>query len=425
MISRMITKSIDDIKSIAETIIIKGMRQVGKSTFVHDLLENYITLDDLNNYSLAKQNPHSFISAIKTPCVIDEVQKVPELASEIKQQIDNTRLIKKHTQTELKYILTGSSMGINADEFSNALVGRSYSFMMHPLSEHELLCDKHNKALPTFIDFISSVEKYRYTKINKHVESFDLNRILIGGFPHIQNFSQSEIQLYFSSYLDQILNRDLSDDVGFKDKLLALSILRQCAANSSQLHVANQAAADLNVTYTTYKNYFQKLSDMFLLTQLDVHSTNINTSIRKSKKIHVSDVGLISYLLGLNNTQQLEDSIYFGHIFETFVIQEIIRQNSYTKKYQLKYFRDRNNKEVDLVIELPDSSIVAIEVKSTKNATRDDSNNIKYLKQVYKKKVRAGFVICRQENASMLDEDIFAIPVSSIINTKLLFEALT
>ncbi|SNZ06211.1 AAA domain-containing protein [Persephonella hydrogeniphila] len=134
---RLIKNLIKEALGEFPAVFIAGARQTGKFTLAMELSNNYITFDDINAYLSAKNDPVGFINNLKTPVVLDEIQKLPQLMDTIKKKIDENR---KPNQ----FILTGS---INILRFSNvkeSLAGRLAIFELYPLSIYEIINKKGN-----------------------------------------------------------------------------------------------------------------------------------------------------------------------------------------------------------------------------------------------------------------------------------------
>ncbi|GLI52442.1 ATP-binding protein [Thermodesulfovibrio yellowstonii] len=386
-------------------VFLTGARQVGKSTLALSMFENYITLDDTTVYSSALADPPLFISNLRKPVVIDEIQKLPELLSSIKLDIDKNRV-------NGSYLLTGSANILALKGISESLAGRMAIVELFPLSCKEI-AGKHDDIVeilfnPDFKDFtLPSIET-----------DLVIEQIIKGGYPEIQKIDTVMGRyLWFSSYIRTYIERDIRDlgDLRNLDKFIKMFNL--LGPRSANLLNKSELARDAQLEIKTLENYLNLLKTVYQTHVLSPYSRNISKRIVKAQKIFFTDSGILSHLLGVSTKEAFMESPYKGLIFETFVFSEILKAVKYSDKpTELYFYRTFDRHEIDFIIE-QGRSIVAIKVKFSKTVTWDDFKYIASLDKAVEN-LKAGYVIYMGDRILPFGEKFFALPVSIFFDLK-------
>lgn len=399
MIKREIEKKFKETANSRKVTLITGARQVGKSTFVKSIKEDnrtYITLDDLNLRALAQNDPKLFLMNYEGPIIIDEVQYAPNLFSYIKMDVDESS--KKN-----KYWLTGSQKFELMKNVSESLAGRVSILEMSSLSYAEKKGFKSKIFDPTNI-------KCNFTVTPKEI----FNSIFEGGMPEYVN-DNIERNQFFNDYILTYLERDVRLLSNIGDLTRFRKFLIAVAARNGEVLNYNSICEDADIDTKTAKNWISILEASDIIYLLKPYFSSELKRSTKSPKIVFLDTGLCSYLCGWNNTETLMSSSTSGHYLETFIISELIknkRNNLSNINYNIYFYRDRDGKEIDLIIEL-DNVIYPFEIKKTANPEKSMLNNFKVLDNT-NLKVGNGGLLCFYPEIIPLDEKNKSYPISVI-----------
>jgi len=398
MIKREIEKKFKELSKTRKVILITGARQVGKSTFVKSIKEDdrtYITLDDLNLRSLANSDPKLFLMNYQGPLIIDEIQYAPNLFPYIKMEVDNSN-------EKGKYWLTGSQKFELMKNVSETLAGRVAILEMSSLSYAEKKGFKSKVFDPTNI-------KSNFTVTPEEI--FD--SIFKGGMPEYINDNLERNQ-FFNDYILTYLERDVRALSNIGDLTRFRKFLIAVAARNGEVLNYNSICEDADIDAKTAKNWISILEASDIIYLLKPYFSSELKRSTKSPKIVFLDTGLCSYLCGWNSAQNLINSSTSGHYLETFIISELIKnkRNNPSLNYNIYYYRDRDGKEIDLIIEM-DNIIYPFEIKKTANPEKSMINNFNILKNT-NLNVGNGGLLCFYPEIIPLDENNKSYPLSVI-----------
>ncbi len=399
MFKREIEEKFLNLAQNRKVVLITGARQVGKSTFVKSIKEKertYITLDDLNLRELAQKDPKLFLMNYQGPLIIDEVQYAPNLFPYIKMDVDNSDKCGK-------YWLTGSQKFLLMKNVSESLAGRVSILELSSLSYAEKKGFKSKLFNPTQIT-------NRFNISPKEI----FEEIFKGGFPEYIAKSLDREQ-YFNDLVTTYLERDVCSFAQIRDLMRFKRFLIAVAARNGEVLNYNSLAEDADIDAKTAKNWLSILVASDIIYLLEPYFSAKLKRVIKSPKIIFLDTGLCAYLAGWNSSENIMNSSVSGHFLETFVISELIknkRNNQNNLNYDIYYYRDRDKKEIDLII-LLDNVIYPFEIKKTANPNKAMISNFSILngKNI---KVGPGGLLCFYENIIPLDESNKAYPISVI-----------
>ncbi len=401
MYKRFLHDSIQEAMGYFPAILITGARQSGKSTLSMSLCENYITLDDIMMLTLAKNDPVMFVSRLKTPIIIDEIQKAPELLSAIKMAIDSDR---KAGQ----FILTGSANVLDFKNVGDTLAGRIALFELSPLSAVEV---EGSSQL-----FVETLFKDDFKIDAAHIIDDETlyNRMLSGMYPDMLKVAQPRMKyIWLSSYISTYIERDIRDIENIRNTDKFARLIHIIATRSgSMLNKADLSNAS-DIDTKTLDNHLTLLEMVYQIKRVRPYYANIGKRFVKSEKLFFTDTGILNFLLGIQTVDTMLASSYIGSIFETFVYNELYKQVSYLLDgTQIYYYRTLDKKEIDFVIER-DGKVVAIEVKFAKHVSKDDCRHIIDL-QRSSSNFHIGIVIYMGSHVLPLGENIWAVPFGHI-----------
>ena len=399
-----------ELLDVFPAVELTGARQVGKSTLATMVVEVFgkgavtFTLDDPEVLNIAKVDPRGFLAQGKDRImVIDEFQRAPELVLPLKASIDADR-------TPGRFIVTGSSRILSAGS-ADSLAGRVIGCSLRGFSQGELMGIKE--------DFITRL----LVGIDVLAESCDLDRgdyvdlIARGSMPEVQSLSSRMRNVWFDSYLDRISSKDLQDTQRLSDPSRVITLLRELAAVQGAEVVVGKLANLANIPATTASQYITLLRSVFLIDVIPPWTPNLlKREVGKSKMI-ISDCALGLYLTR-TRPETLKDLIQgqaFGGFLEAFVTGELLRQQTWSETdWRLFHYRSPDNREVDLIIELEDSRIIAVEVKAASTVSRQDTKHLEWLREKYGEQFVAGIVFNTDQTARLLGQRLYSLPVASL-----------
>lgn len=401
-ISRNLEKIVLEVTKEYAVLLVTGPRQVGKTTMLQKLMENtdrgYVSLDDLNERNLAKTDPELFLQLHKPPILIDEVQYAPELFTYIKIHVD-----KNHNPGD--FWLTGSQVFKLMRGVQESLAGRVAVLSLTSLSQAEI-CD--NQMEPFTIDLEELAVRSKQRKQADTREIF--GRIFRGSMPAIVSGQNSNSQIFYSSYLTTYIERDVRELSDAIDSLKFLHFITAVAARCGQMLNIADIARDADINQKQAKDWLGILETLGIIFYLHPYSNNLLKRMIKTPKLYFYDTGLVCYLTKWSSAETLESGAMNGAILENYVVAEIMKTylNSGKESF-LYYYRDKDAKEIDIVLE-HDGVLNPIEIKKSSNP---GSELIRVFDLLDKSSIprSKGAVICMKPELSAFDRDNYIVPV--------------
>ena len=414
-INRALEKQIIKASSEFACITIYGARQTGKSTMVRYLFSdtfNYVTLDDLSIRDYALRDPKGFLDFYKSPLVIDEIQKAPSILSYIKIIIDNYKeqCLIENKPVKLLYILTGSNQFELQEAISESLAGRTAIFNMTSLSFSEKYKYLEQSYFDPHINVLLKKEKYAHKFLSRK-EIFE--DIFNGGMPEfvLNNINRDR---YYNSYVTTYIEKDVKKVISASKETVFLNFMEYIALRTANQIDYADISRSVGIDSRTVKEWISILETSGIIKLLQPYMSNISDRIIKKPKIYFLDTGLCSYLARIPTAEILEKSAFAGAFYETYVVSEIIKSyynSSKDYKREIYYYRDKDQKEVDLIIETFEG-IYPIEIKKGINRV-SPKKSFRFL-QKYNKKILNGLIIDSCEKIKPLNNEIYYCPISMI-----------
>ncbi len=404
---RSIEKLIENISETFPVLLVTGPRQVGKTTLLEDLKEenrSYVTLDDLDERALAKTDPALFLQRHKPPVIIDEVQYAPELFSAIKIVVD------KEKKNGL-FWLTGSQKFELMKGISETLAGRVGICELLGLSQCEIerRTDDFHPFLPSEA-FISKI--FLSKKKGKDLQQV-YEDIWRGAFPKIISDHKVSRDIFYSSYVQTYVQRDVRDLSKIGDLTTFQRFLKVAAARTGQLINYADMARDVDVDQKTIKSWISILETSGLIYLLQPYHSNLTNRLIKTPKLYFLDTGLCCYLTGWSTAASLEAGSMCGAILETYLFAEILKTYLYSGiKPNLYFYRDKDLKKIDLLIEF-DQYLYPIEFKKTATPSLNAAKNFHVLEKL-QMNIGHSIVFCFKERPLSLSDTVTALPINFI-----------
>jgi predicted AAA+ superfamily ATPase len=329
---------------------------------------------------------------------IDEVQYAPELFSFIKIYID-----KNHTPGD--FWLTGSQLFKLMDGVQESLAGRVALLHLSPISQQEL----YGGSPTAFkLDFSVLLEKQKQVKLVTTPDMFE--RIFNGGMPALVSGQYEERGIFYSGYIGTYLERDVKGLSGAIDSMKFLSFITATAARAAQMVNYKGIADDCDIDQTTAKSWLRILETLGIIFYLHPYSNNVLKRTVKAPKLYFYDTGLVCYLTKWSSAETAMNGAMNGALLENYTVSEILKsyQNA-GKEAFLYYYRDRDTKEIDLLME-GDGQLCPIEIKKT---TAPERRLLNVFNVIEKSSLTrgTGAVLCMAEKLSAFDEDNLIVPI--------------
>ncbi len=400
-IPRYIENTLNRLIKSFKVVYLGGPRQVGKTTLLLHLAKKrhvtYVSLDDIQLRELAQRDPELFISQYSLPLFIDEVQYAPQLFPVIKTIVDKS-------EKTGQFWLTGSQRFSLIKNIQETLSGRVGILDLLGFSLGEIKRWKMKKEA-----------FYPERTFNNHTFTLqDLwKTIFRGSFPVLWQKKDTLLNLFFSSYIQTYLDRDLQNIFGVSKIGQFHTFLRLCAARTGQILNYSELARDAGISVQTAREWISILEQAYLVYLLQPHYNNFSKRIIKSPKLYFLDTGLAAYLTRWFSPETLSNGAMNGAFFETWVVSEIVKSYIFRgQEAPLYYFRDKEGHEIDLLIERS-QKIYPIEIKHSLRITNFDLKNIEYFK---KRQKNAGLaaIITPSSKEYFIAKSIKIIPAYSL-----------
>lgn len=399
-IKRALEKIVKEVSNTYPVLLVTGPRQIGKTTLlehVADAERKYVSLDDPVARSLAIEEPLLFLQRYEPPVIIDEIQYAPELLPYIKMHVDRNKKMGD-------FWLTGSQMFQMMKGVSESLAGRVGIIPMQGLSLSEINRipnETYTTEVSRLISRLSVAKKMTLKEIYDVIHK--------GSMPALYATEQS-IERFYASYVDTYVHRDIRDLTQVADEMQFQKFLTACAARTSQMVNYSELAKDVGISSPTAKSWLSLLVTSGIIVLVEPYFNNALKRIVKAPNMYFMDTGLCAYLTRWTTSESLEISAMSGAFFETFVVSEIIK--SYLnagRRPPIFYYRDSDQKEIDLIIE-ENGKLQPIEIKKSSNPKKNAGRHFSVLDKTGKAKTK-GSVICMTDDLIPISEESWAVPV--------------
>jgi predicted AAA+ superfamily ATPase len=403
--------------ALADTpaVMLVGARQVGKSTLMRGVASTVgarsaFSLNDAATRAAARRDPTGFIRSAETPCVIDEAQRAPDILLAIQDVVDERR--QAGGDDAGMFLLTGSASIWDTLEAPESLAGRIGRIAMWPFSQGELRGTRES-----LIDALFAGEPPRLTGEPTGRASIAAAAIT-GGYPLVQRRTAQRRAGWFDAHLAAILERDVRDLMDIRSPEDLDQLLRFAATRAGNLLNLDGMLGDLGINKSTGRRYYALLKRVFLIEELPAWGRNLGRAARKSPKLLFSDTGLLAHLASFDSERFQRDPYTRpgpGNIFENFIATEILKQASWSDPaVRVFHWRDHHDREIDIMLERRDGSVVAIESKLDATVREDDLRHLIDMRDKLGADFQAGAIIYTGPNTLPFGDRLWALPATAL-----------
>lgn len=386
-------------------VAITGPRQSGKTTLARRFARqgrSYVTLDDPATLAAAKSDPVAFIRDLDR-AVIDEVQRAPDVLLAIKRSVDEDK-------RPGRFLLTGSADFSTIATVRESLAGRIETIPLLPLSRSELLRRKQTQ-------FIDSVFRGAVPQPAEIVRPDGLIQMVAnGGYPEaLARKTERRRQDWHRAYIESIVERDVPEIASLARPNQIPRLLQFAAQFAGNLLNLSEIGRSVGLDHKTTDSYLRVLEQLFLMHRLQPWSTNELSRIVKTPKLHFVDSGLLTAQRGYTVARLRSERELLGPLLEGFIFSELLKLSSISEaRVSLFHFRDRDQNEVDFVLENAEGQIVGVEVKAAATVTRRDFSGLDRLASIAGKRFVQGIVLYDGERPLSFADNLRATPLASV-----------
>jgi len=402
-------------EALADTpvVLLSGPRQAGKTTLVRQLAgstRRYLTLDDELTRLAAQEDPVGLIRSIDS-AVIDEVQRAPNLLLAIKKSVDEDRRAGR-------FLLTGSANLMSLPRIADSLAGRMETLVLLPLAQCEIAVNSACSFAWLDALFADDILLANQPAVGEAL----VDKVLRGGYPEaLSRADNRRRKTWAKQYIDSLIQRDIKD-IASIDKLDQVPrLMRALAQTAGQLCNYSQLGGQVGIDHKTASKYIAIFEQMYLMQRLPAWSGNRLSRLIKTPKLQFIDSGLLSALVDF--TDPIRQRNVFGQLLESYVFSELRKQMTWSEgDYELFYYRDKDQYEVDFVVENASGDIIGIEVKAAASVSVSDLAGLKRLASATAQKFKAGIVLYDGTETlplgSINNRPLWAMPIATLTSSR-------
>jgi predicted AAA+ superfamily ATPase len=369
LIDRTLALSISDVFHALPVVTLTGPRQSGKTTLCRELFPDlpYVSLEDADILAEVQADPKAFFNRHPKGVIIDEAHHFPNVFSYIQVIVDEDRF---QGTDQHHYIVTGSSNFSMMERITQSMAGRTAVYSLLPLSTAEIM--------------------------SRQPEASTSKMLLYGGFPAVWMADNETLRhQLLSNYYTTYIERDVRALINVKDLQAFQTFIRLCASRIGQEFNASAVSNEVGVSVPTIKHWLSILEASYVVYLLHPYYTNIGKRLTKTPKLYFYDTGIAAFLLGISTEQQMDLHPLRGPLFENMIINDMIKLNLNrgNNMQQLFFYRDKSQREVDVLRILPPNLVEAYEIKSAQTWNSDFFANLNYLRPLLKERMLKTMVV--------------------------------
>lgn len=394
--------------SDTRVVVVNGARQVGKSTLASLIAARadnarQLYLDDPAILAAAEEDPVAFVQHDGL-LMIDEIQRTPQLLLPIKHEVD------RHPRPG-RFLLTASARLLGLRDLPDAPPGRTETIELWPLSQGEI-----DSAPDGFVDHVFTHGADVAMNPSPLRKSDYVDRALRGGYPEaVRRDPGRRRNRFFDSYITDLVTRDVRQISDIERPAEMRRLLSVIGARMGGLAVIQSIAGDVGLPRVTLSRYLDLLELIFVIKRIPAWSSNLTTRAISTPKLIVTDSGLGGRLIGMSPERARDITAPIGPLLENFAIGEVARQLTWAdESVQLFHYRNRDQVEVDMVLEHASGEVIGLEVKAAETVRGDDFRGLRHLADRLGARFRAGFVLYTGEQSLSFGERLRALPMSSL-----------
>ena len=408
-IPRLLAPRVREALADTPVVLIHGARQSGKTTLARLVGERrghrYISFDDDAVRAAAHRDPVGFVAALPERAILDEVQRVPELFTSLKAAVDRRRV-------SGRFILTGSANVLLIPALADSLAGRMAILRLHPLAQ----CELAGKP-PRFLDALFG-GRFR-TRLSERLGVQLAERIVAGGYPAaLARRTTARRAAWYRDYVETQIQRDVRDLSRLRSFETLPRLLALASSHTARLLNVSDLAGPFQVTRQTIHDHVVLLERLFLVERLAPWHSNRLSRLVKTPKLHMGDTGVACALLGIDAATLHRERTMLGVMLESFVLQELERQASgRDERLSFFHFRDRDDFEVDIVIERGTRAVAGIEVKAAATVSEADFRGLRKLRDAAGPRFAHGVVLYDGDACIDFGAGFHAVPLRALWET--------
>lgn len=374
LISRTLSEAISEALHYLPVVTLTGPRQSGKTTLCRELYPQlpYANLEDAATLAEVQSDPKAFLGKYPQGVILDEAQNYPDIFSYLQVQVDEDRF---QGINDRRYIVTGSNNFSLMESVTQSMAGRTAVMTLLPLSTQEILSYSPNATTSQML--------------------------LRGGYPAVWTTSDAARQMLLANYYTTYIERDVRRLINVKDLQAFQTFIRLCATRVGQEFNASALSIDVGVSVPTIKHWLSILSASYVVYLLHPYYANIGKRLTKTPKLYFYDTGLAAFLLGIQNEGQMDLHPLRGNLFENMVVNNFMKHGyNQGREEMLLFYRDKSQREVDIMRVLTPDRVEAYEVKAAQTFQTRFFDNLNYLRPLLGDRLQSTMVIYdgQQEN---------------------------
>jgi predicted AAA+ superfamily ATPase len=386
-------------------VVITGMRQTGKTTFLQNdpLFKNhrYVSLDEFATLQTALSQPEALIDSEDRLC-IDEAQKAPALLTAVKRAVDRRR-------TPGRFILSGSANFALLKGMSESLAGRAVYLNLQPFSRRET--DGRIQEMPFLVKLLTEQDGPHVSR-GDAVATAD---ILRGGMPPVHRVSPADAAVWFRGFEQTYVERDVRDLARVDDLLGFRTVIKLAALRSGQVLNMSQLARDAHLPVATTTRYLQLAETSFLFRRLAPFLRNRSSRLIKTPKLYVTDSGLAAHLADVETMETGDEEPMRGPLFETYALQNMSSiLDAHLPGASISYWHVQGRHEVDFIIEHK-KSCIAVELKAAARWTEGDLASLKTFLEATPF-CHTGILAYNGTQTARLAKNLWAVPLGALLS---------
>lgn len=353
LIERELGTAIDQAFRYLPVVTLTGPRQSGKTTLCRMMFNDlpYANLEDISVRAELMNDPKGFLSKYPKGVMVDEAQNYPDIFSYLQVDVDNDRMAGR----ERHFIVTGSNNFALMERATQSMAGRTAVMSLLPLSTREIMSLRRDASTSEML--------------------------LRGGYPAVWTADLAGRDILLANYYTTYIERDVRALINLKDLRAFQTFIRLAAGRVGQEFNASALSVEVGVSLPTIKSWLSILSASYIVYLLQPYYSNIGKRLTKTPKLYFYDTGLASYLLGIRTVEQMDTHPLRGNLFENMVINDMMKAaTNQGEEPALFFYRDRSQREVDLLRLNADGTIEAYEIKAGHTYNPDYFKHLNYLK---------------------------------------------